>query len=147
MATINKVNKVTSVGDGILMPQLKHQWRIRFAGQNIPFSAEQKQMLAMQTMACSMDYHLKTLSIVIEQDRFTSYLHNMVKRFSALSKTTTTTSKISFMVDMLDGNNETLKSFSFEGCILIAHLFDLDYTDSGSARHKIKFSYKTTKEL
>ena len=144
---MDKVTSLVGISDGILMPQMMHQWQVKFTGQNIPFTDEQQHIFVTQMVACSMDYHLKTLTLNVQQDRFTSELHDMVKQFSIFSKTTAATNKVSFIVDMLDGSYTVLKSFSFVGCILIAHSFELDYANSDAAQHKIKFSYKTTKEI
>jgi len=144
MATFNDL---PTFGDGILIPQLQHQWRLRFIGNNIPFTDTERQLISMQIISCGIDYHLKTLSMVLEQNRYTSDLHDIVKKLSTLAKSDVASNRISFIVDFLDGNNETHQSFKFEGCALIAHEFDLNYAVSDTAKHKIKFSYKTTKEV
>lgn len=148
MAKLNKTDKSgIGLGAGILMPQLKHQWRLKFTGKNIPFTIGQRDKFVMQMVSCSFDYHLKTLTLVFEQDAFTSDLHNIVKKFSTFARSPGIMNRVSFLVDMLDGSNKIINSFSFEDCVLIAHSFDLDYADYGTTKHKIKFSYKTTKEI
>jgi hypothetical protein len=146
MATIEEYN-IPEIGTGILMPQLQHQWRLRFTGENIPFTDIQRNLLRSQIVSCGLDYHLKTLSMDIEQNKFSSELHTMIKKFSTIAKSGTASDKVSFIVDMMDGSDKVLNSFSFTGCSLIAHKFDLSYANPGIARHHIKFSYKTTKEV
>lgn len=142
-----KVTDLVGIGDGILMPQLKNRWRLRFTGSKSLFSDENLHFMAVQVVSCSFDYHLQILNMVFEQDRFSSKLHDLVKQFNTISKSSSNVDKVSFVVDMLDGDDTVLQSFKFDGCALIGHLFELDYASSETAKHNLKFSFKTTKEL
>lgn len=146
MAKIEYEN-LHGLGEGILMPQLKDQWFLRFAGSDLLFSKEIVRKMAAQVVACSFDYCLNILNISLEQDRFSTDLHDLVKQFNTLSKTSSNADKISFNVGMLDGQGEVIKSFKFSGCTLVGHEFKLDYADSGVARHELKFAFKESKEF
>jgi len=145
MATINDLDK-TDIGEGILMPQLVHQWRLRFAGKPSLFTEHELTAMAMQVVGCSFDYCLNVFGVEFEQDKFTTRLHDLVKRFSALSKKSSN-DEVSFIVDMMDGDGTVLKSFKFSNCALVGHSFNLNYAESGTAKHKVKFSFKTSKEI
>jgi len=146
MAKVNDKG-IAGVGDGILIPLLKHSWRLRFTGKKSLFSDENLQFLAAQIVSCSFDYHLQILSMVFEQDRFSSKLHDLVKQFNTISKSSSNVDQVSFVVEMLDGGDTILQSFKFYGCVLVGHLFELDYASSEIAKHNLKFSFKSSKEL
>jgi len=148
----NQVAKINDegmpgIGAGILMPLLKHRWRLRFTGNKSLFSDDILHMMAMQITSCSVDYHLNVLKVVIEQDLITSHLHDFAKRLSSLTKVDKSADGISFVLDLMDGSENVIHSYQFTGCTLIGHVFELDYADSGAVDHKFKFSFKSSKEL
>ncbi len=147
MANLNKKSKVKNLDGGILMPQLANKWRIQFTGDHTPLSSTEMYIFGMQMVACSVDYKLKTLSLIIEQDSETTHLHDMVKKLTIYAGNDNMTDKISFELDMLDGGGDAKKSFVFNSCSLIAHSFDLSYGETETAKHKVKLSYKTTNEV
>lgn len=146
MADMNK-DGIPKLGDGILMPLLKHRWRLNFTGNKSLFSNDILNLMAMQIISCSIDYHLNVLKVTIQQDLHTSHLHDLAKRLSSLAKVEKNADHISFVLDLLDGCNNVLHSYQFAGCTLIGHLFELAYADNGVVDHQFKFSFKSSKEL
>ncbi len=142
-----KVTDLTGLGDGILMPQSKNRFRLTFTGNKSLFPDDAIHIMTLQTISCSYDYHLKVLNVILEQDRYSSKLHDLVKQFSALSKNTANADNISFVVEMLNTDDTVLHAFKFEGCSLIRHLFELDYAANAAAQHELKFSFKSLKEI
>lgn len=147
MASLHNSTTLSNITTGILMPQLSHQWKVKFNTNPSYFSDTQRDIFLAQIIECSFDYHHKTISFTLEQDKHSTELHTMIKKFSDLSKRDASTNKFSFIIDMLDGTNTVLKSFSFNECALVGHTFDLNYADSSVVKHKINFAYRITEEL
>jgi len=140
-------DEIGKIGDGILMPLLKHRWRLKFTGNKSLFSDDILHMMAMQIVSCSVDYHLNVLKVAIQQDLSTSHLHDFAKRLSSLAKMNKSADAISFVLDLMDGCENVIHSYQFTGCALIGHVFELAYADNGAVDHKFKFSFKSSKEL
>lgn len=117
---------------GILMPMMQHRWMVVFG--NTRLTREAKDAMSLQTTNVRMDYLKKTISFDIEQPAVLTELALCIADFVTSSYST-------LKVNSMDGSDNVLGCWVFDGLKAVTHHFDLDYARPGVATHKIEMKY------
>lgn len=115
----------------ILMPHLSHQWRVVLSG--VP--QETKDQIAMQAVRVSLNYKEKTISLEIEQPIQGGALHQILSGWI--------NGGYPISIIALGGNARAEYVITLMGLTCLDHTFDLDYSSSSIATHRMVFSYQS----
>lgn len=113
---------------GILQPTIANRFIFRIHCDN----KEVENAFTRQVVSVSLDYVNKELTVVIEQDRVTTTIHEMLFNWA--------NSKLNMFLELVDGEAIAETALQITGKMK-RHTFDLDYASrSHSAKHLIVFS-------
>lgn len=117
---------ISSVGAGILMPNIAHRFMLGF---QFNISKETSDYLSRQTINCKMDYLNKTVTVDIEQPASIPDFHDIL--FDIINDSST-----GRLVVQTEHYN-----LSLINCRCINHQLDFDYAESAAVTHKLKFAF------
>lgn len=126
---------IPGVGTGILMPLIQFRWRIIFDTLHEKPESDY-QLLSMQAIRIKFNFVDKEMKVVFEQS-IVGDEHSLLLKMLEHPHFCP-----SIRVDAMDGNEGMYHSVVLTSPVFKKHTFKLDYAKSGTAKHKVTFSFK-----